>query len=120
MRWIYAVALVVLFTAFASAKDRDWQDAIFLGATSSQDGAFAMPIGTTIIAAPITSQHYWFKSGGLQYYLWLPPRSFGRRVPNLTVNGHAKIAVDGRHVHVLDDDGKDWKLTVTSKIAPKE
>jgi hypothetical protein len=26
----------------------------------------------------------------------------------------------GRRVYVLDDDGKDWKLTIVGKVAAKE
>jgi hypothetical protein len=38
------------------------------------------------------------------------------RTPNLTIHGTTKIAVEERHVRVLDDDGKDWKLTIVTKV----
>jgi hypothetical protein len=41
-------------------------------------------------------------------------------VPNLTVNGHTKFAAEGRNVYIFDDDGKQWKLHIVEKIAPKE
>jgi hypothetical protein len=119
MKRIVYLLILVLCCLSLLAKDRNWQDAIFLGAASSRDGAIAMPIGTAIVAAPLTSQHFWFRANGLDYCLNFPSRLSGR-VPNLTVNGHTKIAIEGRRVHVLDDDGKDWKLTIISKVAPKE
>jgi len=119
MKRILCSLVLVLCCLSLFAKDRNWQDAIFLGARTSQNGAFAMPIGTALVAAPITSQHFWFRANGLDYCLYFPSRLSGR-VPNLTVNGHTKIAIEGRRVHVLDDDGKDWKLTITGKVAPKE
>jgi hypothetical protein len=58
----------------------------------------------------------WFRTDELDYCLYFPSRLSGR-VPNLTVNGTAKIAVDGRHVYVRDDDGKEWKLSIVTKVA---
>jgi len=77
-----------------------------------------MPIGTMVVAVPLSSQHYWFRVNGLVYCLYFPSRLSGR-VPNLTVNGQPK-SPSGAAVHVLDDDGKDWKLTIVGKVAPKE
>lgn len=65
------------------------------------------------------SENLWFRANGLAYCLHFPGRLSGR-IPNLTVNGHTKIAIEGRRVHVLDDDGKDWKLTIVAKVAPKQ
>jgi hypothetical protein len=36
---------------------------------------------------------------------------------NVTLHGQTKIAVDGMGIHVLDDSGKDVKLTIVEKIA---
>jgi hypothetical protein len=36
---------------------------------------------------------------------------------NVTLHGQTKIAVDGMDIHVLDDGGKDVKLTIVEKIA---
>ena len=35
---------------------------------------------------------------------------------NVTLHGQTKIAVDGMDIHVLDDSGKDVKLTIVEKI----
>jgi hypothetical protein len=41
-------------------------------------------------------------------------------VPSPTVNGHHQNLHQCRHVHVLDDDGKDRKMTITGKVAIPE
>lgn len=110
------LAVCLLLISLASAKDRNWQDAIFLGITTSSEGAAAMPIGTMVMAIPLTGRTYWLKSGGLIYAV---ANSY-TKWPNLTVNGHTKIAVEGRKLHILDEDGKDRKFTIIEKIAPKE
>jgi hypothetical protein len=118
----YCITIAVAFCLLlpcANAKDRAWQDAVFLGVQSTQTGAAAIPIGTAVVAVPLSSHHFWFKLGDLQYCLFFPSRLSGR-IPNLTVNGHTKVAIEGRHMHVLDDDGKDWKLNIVEKVAPKE
>jgi hypothetical protein len=106
--------ILLLLTQFALAKDRQWQDAIFLGMQSGQTGAMAMPVGAAIIAAPIRNQYFWFRLRDMDYCAWFPPRLSGR-IPLLTVNGQTKIAIDGRHLRVLDDEGKDWKLKIVQK-----
>lgn len=111
--------LAVLLSQLAFAKDRNWQDAIYLGENSSTDATVAIPIGNMAVAGPLRSENLWFRANGLAYCLHFPSRLSGR-IPNLTVNGHTKIAIEGRRVHVLDDDGKDWKLTIVAKVAPKQ
>jgi len=112
------VLCIALLTQLAFAREKNWQDAVFLGINSTQSGTFAAPIGTAIIAGPITSSHFWFQADGLVYCLWFPPRLSGR-IPLLTVNGHTKFAVDGGHVFIMDDSGKQWKLRIVEKVAPK-
>ena len=99
-----------------SARDRNWQPATFLGFNSAQSGVATMPVGTATVTVPLSTRNYWFRTEQLDFCLYFPSRLSGR-TPNLTVNGPAKIAVDGRHVHVLDYDGKDWKLTIVAKYA---
>ena len=112
--------LVLLFLALslcAGAKDRNWKDAIFLGISSSTSGVAAMPVGTMTVGIPLGKRIYWVKSEGIVYAL---ETNYTGRWPNLTVNGHTKIAVEGRTVRLLDEDGKDRKFSVVEKIAPKE
>lgn len=108
---------LVLLTTLTAAKDRLWKDAVFMGMTSDAAGAAAMPIGNVVVAVPLSGRIYWFKSGGIMYAL---TTNYTGRWPNLTVNGHAKMAVEGRTAHVLDEDNKDRKFSILEKIAPKE
>jgi hypothetical protein len=112
----FVLGVVLICSQLAVAKDRNWQDAIFLGGTSTQNGAIAVPVGGMVVAGPLHSENFWFRLNGLDYCLNFPSRLSGR-IPNLTVNGHTKIAIEGRRVHVLDDDGRDWKLTIVGKVA---
>ena len=115
MKRILCLLVLIASGLPLSGQDRTWQDSVFLGINSSQVGAAAMPIGTMVVAVPLSSQHYWFRANGLVYCLYFPSRLSGRE-PNLTVNGQPKISIEGRRVHVLDDDGKDWKLTIGGKV----
>lgn len=115
MRYVVAVLLLAAST-LAIAKDRHWQDAVFLGMRSSTSGAAAMPVGAMIVAVPLGGRTYWFKSEGITYVL---ATDYTGHWPNLTVNGHAKLAVEGRKAHVLDEDNKDRKFSIIEKIAEK-
>jgi hypothetical protein len=108
--------LVLLVTVPSLARDRDWQSATFLGFSSSDGGTATMPVGTGSATVPIKNRNYWFRTEKVDYCLWMASRLSGR-TPNLTIHGTTKIAVEGRHVRVLDDDGKDRKLTIVTKVA---
>lgn len=100
----------------AVAREREWRTATFLGFNVTQTGTATMPIGTATVAVPISTSNYWFRTDDLDYCLSFVPRLSGR-VPNLTINGTTKIAVNGRHVYVRDDDGKEWKFSIITKVA---
>jgi hypothetical protein len=119
MKRLLSSLVLILASLLAAAKERVWQDSIFLGVASVNSGAAAMPVGPAVVAVPLTTQSYWFRVNRLAYCLNFPSRLSGR-VPNLTVNGHTKVAIDGRNVFIVDDDGKQWKLHIIEKIAPKE
>jgi len=113
------LVVALLFCAVGSyAKERTWQDAVFLGTQTTQNGVGIFPVGTAIIAAPLGHQYFYFRSEGLGYVLSFPPRLSGR-IPLLTVNGHAKFSPDGRKAYVVDDTGKQWKFSVVEKVAAK-
>lgn len=112
--------IVLLFfvglSLVVSARDRDWKDAIFLGISTSTAGVGVMPVGTAVVAMPLSGRVYWVKSEGIVYAL---RTNYTGRWPNLTVNGHTKVAVERRTLHLLDEDGKDRKFSIIEKIAPK-
>jgi hypothetical protein len=110
------LSLILLVTIPLLARDRDWQSATFLGFNSSESGTATMPVGNGSVTVPIKNRNYWFRTEKVDYCLSMASRLSGR-TPNLTIHGTTKIAVEGRHVRVLDDDGKDWKLTILTKVA---
>jgi hypothetical protein len=116
IKFFAALVLVGYLLPRCQAHDRDWQAAVFLGFNSSQNGTAMMPIGTGSVTVPIRTANYWFRTPAMDFCLWMPSRLSGR-TPNLTIHGATKISVEGRHVHVLDDDGKDWKMTIVTKVA---
>jgi hypothetical protein len=111
-----AFLLVLLVSLSAFARDRAWRTATFLGFNAAQTGTATMPVGTGSVTVPISTRNYWFRTDELDYCLYFPKRLSGR-LPNLTINGMAKIAVDGRHVYVRDDDGKEWNFSIITKVA---
>jgi hypothetical protein len=106
------LCVLLLWSSLSLARDRDWKDAVYLGMTTSVNGAAAIPIGNMIVAAPLGGRTYWFKCDGVTYAL---ATNYTGRWPNLTVNGHAKLAVEGRNAHVLDEDNKDRKFSIIEK-----
>lgn len=109
--------LAVFVTAIpALGHDRNWQTATFLGFNSADSGTATMPLGKGTVTLPIMSRNYWFRTEKLDYCLTFPSRLSGR-VPDLTINGTVSIAIEGRHVYVRDDDGKQWKFSIITKVA---
>ena len=100
----------------AAAKDRLWKDAIFLGTQPYSSGTVAVvPVGNMVIAGNVGGgRWYLVKCDGITY--WLRANYTGHW-PNLTVNGHTKLAIEGRHAHILDEDNKDRKFDIVQKVA---
>jgi hypothetical protein len=116
----FLVVLVLLsVTSFVGAKEREWQDATVTAFRSGDAGSATFPVGTASVTVPINQTAYWIKAGNTTYVISCYPRARanGWRCPNLTVNGHTKIAIEGRNAHILDDDGKDRKVPIIAKIA---
>jgi hypothetical protein len=117
------VALVLLsIPSFLAAKERNWQDATVIAFRSGDAGSASIPVGTATVTVPINQTAYWIKAGNMTYVISCYPRARanGWRCPNLTVNGHTKIAIEGRDAHILDDDAKDRKVPIIAKIADPE
>lgn len=113
----YAFAALLLASLICTAKDREWEDAVFLGISSGSRGVVAMPVGNMVYAAPVSGRTYIVKMGNITYYL---ATSYTGKWPNLTVNNHVKFCADGRIAHLLDEDGKDRKFSIVEKVADKQ
>jgi len=122
VNFLAAILVLLSLTVLVSAKEREWKDATVIGFRSGAAGSATVPVGTSSVTVPINQTAYWIKTGNMTYVISCYPRavSNGWRCPNLTVNGHTKIAIDGRNAHILDDDGKDRKVPIIAKIADPE
>ncbi len=116
LRAAFLLWLLAVVSLSALSHEREWRTATFLGFNAAQTGTATIPVGTGAVTVPISTRNYWFRTDELDYCLYFPSRLSGR-VPNLTINGAAKIAIDGRHVYVRDDDGKEWKFSIITKVA---
>jgi hypothetical protein len=116
MKSLILALTFLLSGSIAVAKERNWQDAIVVAITSGTSGAMAVPVGNMVVAAPMSEQIFWIKSGNITYGL---RRVYIGHPPNLTVHGHTQIAFDGRNVHILDEDGKDRRFVIVQKVADK-
>jgi len=65
---------------------------------------------------PLTVILYRFETADMAYKVRQVIRKNGTP-PSVTLHGTTKIALEGMKIHVLDDEGKDVKLTVVEKIA---
>jgi hypothetical protein len=124
-------AVMVIVASAASAKNRDWMDAVVSDARTGSAGAVGMTTGTatstgatstgmaTTVAVPVDQTYYWIATKDIIYVVSCFPRAIsnGWRCPNVTVHGHTRISIDGRNAHILDDDGKDRKVPIVQKIA---
>jgi hypothetical protein len=114
-----ALALAILWATTASAKPHEWKNARVVSVETTVVSMAAWGDTNTI--------HYKIETDDMTYVLeyvfnpavkapW-PGQHSRTRSPNLTVNGKTKIAIDGRDAYILDDDGRDVKLPIASKIA---
>ncbi len=112
---IVAVAIILLCSNAALAKDRQWKDAKVANITSDVNGAAVLPVGTALVGIRIVRVFYWIETEDTTYVIG--PAIGKRQSLDVTLYGKTKIAIDGRDAHILDDEGKDKKLPIAEKIA---
>lgn len=123
-----ALVLILCFSVTVFAKDREWKEAVVLAPTSENGPAVVTSTGSvsgntatsTAFGGFIQIVHYAFQTPDMIYVTSCVPRGTLRyKCPDVTVNGKVKVSVDGKDLHVLDDAGKDRKIPIIEKIAPK-
>jgi hypothetical protein len=124
-----ALALILLNASVALANNRDWKDAKVARIASSlnDEGVVVGTVGTTVVGGHIQSSsiYYWLETADITYVVavtYNPMRARfvqanGGHPLNVTLNGKAKIALDGTNAHILDDAGKDVNVPVVLKVA---
>jgi hypothetical protein len=106
----YAVVVLLLLSS-ALAKERDWKDAVVVAQGTSNRRAAAMPLGTGIVAVPLVWTQYEVETSDLTIVLAT------RKPVKITLNKKTRVALDGTNAYLLDDEGKEQKLSVISKEA---
>jgi hypothetical protein len=116
-----AVLLAILSsTSPVFAKHYDWKSSTVIKIESQSRGTASVPIGPNVFNVPVVMTYYSFRTDdGLTYVAVTGPGAHSAL--NVTLNGHNGLRIDdGGHVHILDDAGKDKKLRIVERIAPKE
>jgi hypothetical protein len=101
-------AVLLVSNAFvAAAKPLQWQDATVLAGGGLSGSSVRLIHGL-----------YWIKTDRITYVV--PNYSRGLFVERwlvLTPGARTKMAIDGRDIHILDDEGKDRAVRLVWKIA---
>jgi hypothetical protein len=105
------IVLLLVCSTLAVAKSRNWQDAVVYKMGSANGGAVAAPIGTAVIAIPITYLHYFVETSDLKIEL------VTERNLNITLNKKTQVALEGNKAYLVDDSGKERRLRVVQKVA---
>lgn len=105
--------LLLLTIPLSAAKQRDWKDAKLTNIGSSDGGVVVMPIGTGLYGGHIQRSTYTFETSELLIYA----SDSHPRALNLTMNKVLKVAIDAKHLYVIDDSGKEIKLNIGAKRA---
>lgn len=134
---IISVLVLLSLASISSATPRNWKSATVAEITSS-DEEISMP-RTTMVKRPgcqggigcyesvpaqsiiiLTSTILIrFETPDISYIVRQIIRNNGHPL-NVTLNGQAQISVDGKDLHILNDEGKDVKLPIVRKIAKME
>jgi hypothetical protein len=124
----------IFFASVVNAGPRDWKPATVVSMDASDDeivkprshmvkdpncqggaGCYhSEPLDPVHIETTILL--YQFETADTIYKARHVIRKNGKGL-DVTLHGQTKVATDGMTLHVLDDDGKDQKLTIVEKIA---
>ena len=111
--FVLTVVLLVSNAFVAAAKPLQWQDAtVLVGGGLPSSGVRS------------TLALYWIKTDKITYVVSNVVSNYSKglfteRWLVLTAGGPTKIAIDGRNIHIIDEEGKDRKVPVVWKIANK-
>ena len=104
------VALItLLLCSFAVAKDRAWQDGTPLRAATENGGAAVVPLNGMLVGVPITHLTYVFEVSDLLI------AANTNKPLDITFGKKTRVAIDGKHLFVIDDSGKEKKLFIVGK-----
>jgi len=110
MKKLCLLLLSLFFASAFLASDRDWKPARVIDASETDV--------TGQMHGQSTTMHYTFETESMLYFAdfsYKPTTHGNSRPPDIAVNVMTKIAVEGKHVYVLDANGKEVKLHIVKK-----
>jgi hypothetical protein len=107
-RWV----LLILLIPFALFAETQWQDATLIKIETGR--------GHTPLFHDVEVTSYSFKVADGTVYV----ADTHNRALDVTMNGHTKLRFEkdghiGDYIHILDDSGKDKRLHIVGKTAPR-
>jgi hypothetical protein len=112
-KWKTLMLTIVLASA-CWASTRNWKEAMVINVTETDvSGQLKVPTNT---------MHYTIETADTIYnadYSWKPSQRNATGAPNIAVNEPTKVAIEGKHVYILDANGKEVKLHIVGKAKKK-
>lgn len=121
--------LLLCFCTLALAKDnpREWKSGTLVDVTMEKNSKLigAMNGANGNFSRGITqrrddSTYYYIDAGDLTYIAKRTLTHHHDKQLNVTVNAPVKYAISGNDLYLLDEDGKEHKLSIEEKIAKKK
>jgi hypothetical protein len=123
---VLCLIVAACFVAYcATPAKRDWQTGT-LAETATRESSGgptaialnnASPVAAIMAAAAANSRMIWqgfrIQDKGYSFMVMCPVRP--KHTPNVTVNGPVKYAMEKGKFYLLDEDGKEWEMTVLEK-----
>ncbi len=139
MRTVLVGVLVVSASLCAATKPRAWQTGTVIETDHAREPepVAAPSTNVTVVNVPpggnpypsaaaasapnmtfhrraATWQGFHLEGNGYRFMVMCPVRR--NHTPNVTVNGPVKYAMEKGKFYLLDDDGKEWEMTVLEKL----
>lgn len=114
MKTLALVAALAMCLSGAPKK-RDWKTALLTATAFHADdrGVIGLPDNSrTAIKVTATYEGFELDAGNLIYQVMC---RVSRNTPNVTVHGQVKYATDKDGFYLLDDDGREFRMTVLLK-----
>jgi len=114
MRKLFLLILPLCLATASFANSRAWIEAVVINVSETDV--------TSELRAPKNTMHYTIETVDTIYFAdfaFKPGERKDGTAPDIAVNEPTKIAVEGKHVYILDGKGKEVKLHITKKTSNK-
>jgi|HubBroStandDraft_1064217.scaffolds.fasta_scaffold159441_1 hypothetical protein len=114
MKSFRLLLLILLLASATFANSRDWQSALVINMTETDV--------TGELRSPKNTVHYTIETKDRVFfadYSFKPNQQSRGGVPDIAVNVPVQVAIEGKHVYILDTAGKEVKLHIVKKTVNK-